>query len=211
MEMNKNLRFFFALLLTILYCIAGTLLMSIIMNINHKFADYYYAVASVVNIVIGLIVIALLWLFKKRITKVSFKSFTYGLFVYGLPLMLFYIYHIFTSVKWIFTEGTDYCQEQFKSMLLIIGVYYLTVGFAEEMVFRSGFLTYLLSSNNQYSKARVAIACMYSAILFGAVHLMSLFTEPEKGVSKIVITVILGTLIGYVYGKMFMTKCWSVS
>ena len=201
---KSNLRFFWVILFLMLYWFAGTAIMSIFMNVNRKFADHYNEVASVVNVVIGFVVFILLFVFKKCITKFSVKSLISGLLVYGLPITIFCFYHIIISLKWILIEGFPSTVEQFRNSFFIIVIYYISVAFSEEIVFRSGFLEYLLPSSSSKYRLKVIFTCVYSGFLFGISHFISLFSEPEKGLDIIILTVVLGSCIGYVFSVIFL-------
>lgn len=187
-----------------LYWFVGTAIMSIIINMNRNFANYYNVVASIVNVVIGLCVFVLLFAFKKCITKFSIKSLMSGLFVYGLPIIIFCFYHISISIKWILTEGFPSTVEQFRCSFLVIVIYYISVAFSEEIVFRSSFLNYLLPSSSKKYKIKVIFACVYSGFLFGVSHLISLFSEPEKEKNIVILTAVLGSFIGYAFSGIFL-------
>ncbi|MDE6312716.1 MAG: hypothetical protein K2M46_03715 [Lachnospiraceae bacterium] len=94
---------FWALFLTMVpYLLGGNLIFAIITNGNRRFTDYYEIVASVVNIIVTIITLTVILIFKGYMGKFDLKSFTQGLFVYGLPLVLFMVYHCVVAIKWIF-------------------------------------------------------------------------------------------------------------
>ncbi|MDE6313903.1 MAG: CPBP family intramembrane metalloprotease [Lachnospiraceae bacterium] len=196
-------RYFFAIILTLMYCIYGTLIMSIIINFNHELVNHYELVASVVNIVIAVTMVAILLFLKRDFGKVTLKSYVCGLGIYALPMMLFMLYYCFEATRWIFFEHVALYTTGIKNIFCTSLFYYITVGIAEELVFRCGILNCLLYKTNQ-SKKKIAIACICSGVLFGMMHLMGIFTDTESTLENKVLTIILACCIGFVFAVIFL-------
>lgn len=201
---RDKLRFIFIVPLSFLYLIVGLIMYSAIIKIKADWISLDEVINIIINLVIGTMVLVLLIYCKKHITQLNLKSLFYGLFVYGLPFMIFYACNIITSISWIYIEAPYHIEIQFEKMILRSVIYYLSVVFCEELVFRAGFINYLLPQKNYKTKNKMFYACIVSSLSFGAVHFVSILTEPEKSFDVILRIVILGVLIGYIFAVIYI-------
>lgn len=198
-EINKNVG---AVFLLLLYCLVPTIINSIIVNCNEKwFLNHYELAESIVNICIFTVTLLILLHFKGNFGKINLKSFIQGL-VYSLPIVLFCIYFSVEAIKWIFFDKRALYTPSIVPAFWINVFWYITVGLSEEMVFRCGFLNYLLDKNHENTKKRECFACIYSAFLFGIMHFMGYFVDMELRIA--LYTVGVACLIGYIFAVIFL-------
>lgn len=196
-EVIKNIG---AVFFVLLYCVVFTIIMSIIINCNEWFLNYYELAESIVNMCVFIVTLLVVLHFKGNMGKFTLKSFMQGL-IYSLPVVLFCIYFSLEAIKWIFFDRRDLYT---VAVFWIQVFYYITVGIAEEMVFRCAFLNYLLGKCHGSTKKREVFACAYSAFLFGIMHFMGYFTVPDMGLRIALYTVGCACLIGYIFAVLFL-------
>ncbi|MBQ9887536.1 MAG: hypothetical protein IJM37_11875 [Lachnospiraceae bacterium] len=148
-------RYLEAFFLTILYIVCGGLIIYIIIKLNQKTADYIEILNEVAKLIMALITVVLILLFKGFFGKFNWKSYLKGLFIYMLPLTFFDIYHIVTSVKWVFFEHFERYTEHFAGNFIMLSCICITTAVTEEIIFRCGIFNYLRRENNKGRRAFV--------------------------------------------------------
>lgn len=193
-----------AVFLLLPYYLVPFIINSVIVNCNEKwFFSHYELIESVLNICIFTVTLLILLHFKGNLGKLSLKSFIQGL-VFSLPIVLFCIYFSSEAIKWIFFDKRDlYYSKRFVTAFCINVFWYITVGLSEEMVFRCGFLNYLLDKNHENTKKRECFACIYSSFLFGIVHFMNYFSM-DMEFRIVLYTVGAACLVGYIFAVIFL-------
>ncbi len=204
--MNKKNNIFgyiFPLIITVIYWIYGTVIMSIIMKIKNYQIESIELLYTVVNIIISVTVIGILLLVKGKIGKFSVKSYFAGIGIYGMPMLLFSIFYFTEAMVWIFGKGRWFYSPNLNEIFWLNMIYYISVAVAEELVFRTAVVNCLFRKRT-YSKAGIIIGCMYSGILFGGIHIMNFFNNPQMEMKLKIYTIVYGCLIGFVYSVIYL-------
>lgn len=204
--MNKKNNIFgyiFPLIITVIYWIYGTVIMSIIMKIKNYQIESIELLYTVVNIIISVTVIGILLLVKGKIGKFSVKSYFAGIGIYGMPMLLFSIFYFTEAMVWIFGKGRWFYSPNLNEIFWLNMIYYISVAVAEELVFRTAVVNCLFRKRT-YSKAGIIIGCIYSGILFGGIHIMNFFNNPQMEMKLKIYTIVYGCLIGFVYSVIYL-------
>lgn len=204
--MNKKsniIGYILPLIITVVYWIYGTVIMSVIMKIKNYQVESIELASIVVNIIISVTVIGILLLVKGKFGKVSFKSYFVGIGIYALPMMLFSVFYFTEAIVWIFGKNRWLYPQNLNEIFLFNMIYYISVVVVEELVFRTVVVNCLFRKEN-CSKVGIIIGCIYSGIVFGGVHIMNIFTEPETDMKLKIYTIVYGCLIGFVYTVIYL-------
>ena len=204
--MNKKasiIGYVLPLIITVIYWIYGTVIMSIVMKIKNYQIESIELLYTVVNIIISVTVIGILLLVKGKIGKFSVKSYFAGIGIYGMPMLLFSIFYFTEAMVWIFGKGRWFYSQNLKEIFWLNMIYYISVAVAEELVFRTAVVNCLFRKRT-YSKAGIIIGCMYSGILFGGIHIMNFFNNPQMEMKLKIYTIVYGCLIGFVYSVIYL-------
>lgn len=204
--MNKKNNIFgyiFPLIITVIYWIYGTVIMSIIMKIKNYQIESIELLYTVVNIIISVTVIGILLLVKGKIGKFSVKSYFAGIGIYGMPMLLFSIFYFTEAMVWILGKGRWFYSPNLNEIFWLNMIYYISVAVAEELVFRTAVVNCLFRKRT-YSKAGIIIGCIYSGILFGGIHIMNFFNNPQMEMKLKIYTIVYGCLIGFVYSVIYL-------
>ena len=204
--MNKKasiIGYVLPLIITVIYWIYGTVIMSIVMKIKNYQIESIELLYTVVNIIISVTVIGILLLVKGKIGKFSVKSYFAGIGIYGMPMLLFSIFYFTEAMVWIFGKGRWFYSPNLNEIFWLNMIYYISVAVAEELVFRTAVVNCLFRKRT-YSKAGIIIGCMYSGILFGGIHIMNFFNNPQMEMKLKIYTIVYGCLIGFVYSVIYL-------
>ena len=177
--------------------------MSVIMKIKNYQVENYELTYIVVNIIISVTVIGILLLVKGKFGKFSIKSYFAGMGIYGMPMLLFSVFHFTEAIIWIFGKGRWFYSPNLNEIFWFNMIYYISVAVAEELVFRTAVVNCLFRKR-AYSKAGIIIGCIYSGILFGGVHIMNFFNDPQMEMKLKIYTIVYGCLIGFVYTVIYI-------
>ncbi|MBQ9887537.1 MAG: CPBP family intramembrane metalloprotease [Lachnospiraceae bacterium] len=197
-------RYLAAFLIAPLFIISGRLILNIILTVNPKLEEYSNIVGVVVALVIGLIVVVIILLCKGSIGRFTLKSYFSGVFFYMLPFTLFCLYHILTSMKWIFIDNYERYTEHFLGDFITELCICIMVAITEEIVCRCAVLNCLLGRDNDISKKKIVAACIYSAILFGLIHMPGYFAENGASVASALWGTVLACLGGYIFAVIYL-------
>lgn len=197
---NNVIGYVLPLIITIGYGVYGTLIMSVIMAIEK--VSYELAV-TVVNTVISVTVIGIILLVKGKVGKVSLKSFFAGIGIYALPMTLFLIFSLVDALSWIFGKGRWFCPPNLNEMFWINLILCISIGVNEELVFRT-VITNCLFRNKSYSKARIVIGCVYSAIVFGIMHIPNFIVDKQTEMNAKISNIIFVGVIGFVFQAIYL-------
>ncbi|EOR27200.1 CPBP family intramembrane metalloprotease [Cytobacillus oceanisediminis] len=143
----------------------------------------------------GIAILFLLWKFvnKKRISEMGFKRFSPD-FITGLGLGAVSIVFIFLIL--LFTQNIEmansFASPDFSAYTLSYLLFFILVGFSEELTFRGYIMTTLADNGN--SKTVVYIV---SSLIFGVAHLLN----PNVAVLGIINIFLVGLLFAYMYDK----------
>ena len=202
-QKNNIFGYIFPLIITVIYWIYGTVIMSIVMKIKNYQIESIELLYTVVNIIISVTVIGILLLIKGKIGKFSVKSYFAGIGIYGMPMLLFSIFYFTEAMVWIFGKGRWFYSPNLNEIFWLNMIYYISVAVAEELVFRTAVVNCLFRKRT-YSKAGIIIGCMYSGILFGGIHIMNFFNNPQMEMKLKIYTIVYGCLIGFVYSVIYL-------
>lgn len=202
-QKNNIFGYIFPLIITVIYWIYGTVIMSIVMKIKNYQIESIELLYTVVNIIISVTVIGILLLVKGKIGKFSVKSYFAGIGIYGMPMLLFSIFYFTEAMVWIFGKGRWFYSPNLNEIFWLNMIYYISVAVAEELVFRTAVVNCLFRKRT-YSKAGIIIGCMYSGILFGGIHIMNFFNNPQMEMKLKIYTIVYGCLIGFVYSVIYL-------
>ncbi len=197
---NNIIGYVLPLIITIGYGVYGTLIMSVIMAIEKV---SYELAATVVNTVISVTVIGIILLVKGKFGKVSLKSFFAGIGIYALPMTLFLIFSLVDALIWIFGKGRWFCPPNLNEMFWMNLILCVSIGVNEELVFRTA-VTNCLFRNKSYSKARIVIGCIYSAIVFGAMHIPNFIADKQTEMNAKISNIIFVGVIGFVFQVIYL-------
>lgn len=200
---NNIIRYILPLIITVVYWIYGTFIISVIMKIKNYQIENIELTYAVVNIIISVTVIGILFLLKGKFGKFSIKSYFAGIGIYGLPSVLFSIFYFTESMVWIWGKGRWFYPPNLNEIFWFNMIYYISVAVAEELVFRTAVVNCLFRKRT-YSKAGIIIGCIYSGILFGGVHIMNFFNDPQMEMKLKIYTIVYGCLIGFVYTVIYL-------
>ena len=203
MKKNNIFGYIFPLIITVIYWIYGTVIMSIVMKIKNYQIESIELLYTVVNIIISVTVIGILLLVKGKIGKFSVKSYFAGIGIYGMPMLLFSIFYFTEAMVWIFGKGRWFYSPNLNEIFWLNMIYYISVAVAEELVFRTAVVNCLFRKRT-YSKAGIIIGCIYSGILFGGIHIMNFFNNPQMEMKLKIYTIVYGCLIGFVYSVIYL-------
>ncbi|MCB5239683.1 CPBP family intramembrane glutamic endopeptidase [Niallia circulans] len=148
-----------------------------------------------IGLVGGITILFLLWKFvnKKRISEMGFKRFSPD-FITGLGLGAVSIVFIFFIL--LFTQNIEmansFASPDFSAYTLSYLLFFILVGFSEELTFRGYIMTTLADNGN--SKTVVYIV---SSLIFGVAHLLN----PNVAVLGIINIFLVGLLFAYMYDK----------
>ncbi|MED3794822.1 type II CAAX endopeptidase family protein [Niallia alba] len=148
-----------------------------------------------IGLVGGITILFLLWKFvnKKRISEMGFKRFSPD-FITGLGLGAVSIVFIFLIL--LFTQNIEmansFASPDFSAYTLSYLLFFILVGFSEELTFRGYIMTTLADNGN--SKTVVYIV---SSLIFGVAHLLN----PNVAVLGIINIFLVGLLFAYMYDK----------
>ena len=200
---NNIFRYILPLIITVVYWIYGTVIMSIIMKIKNYQIESIELSYTVVNIIISVTVIGILLLVKGKFGKLSLKSYFAGIGIYALPMMLFSVFYFAEAIIWIFGKGRWFYPSNLNEIFGLNMIYYISVAVAEELVFRTAVVNCLFRKET-YSKVGTVIGCIYSGILFGGVHIINLFNAPQMEMKLKIYTIVYGCLVGFVYTVIYL-------
>ncbi len=96
--------------------------------------------------------------------------------------------------------GKDLASVSIPNVVLLLAAC-LTVGFAEEFVFR-GVIQSLLLKKIGMRKNGVFLSILFSSLLFGAFHLLNLFKVENQG--QVLVQVAFATFIGFFFGALLL-------
>lgn len=148
-----------------------------------------------IGLIGGIAILFLLWKFvnKKRISEMGFKRFSPD-FITGLGLGAVSIVFIFLIL--LFTQNIEmansFASPDFSAYTLSYLLFFILVGFSEELTFRGYIMTTLADNGN--SKTVVYIV---SSLIFGVAHLLN----PNVAVLGIINIFLVGLLFAYMYDK----------
>ena len=197
---NNIIGYVLPLIITIGYGVYGTLIMSVIMAIEKV---RYELAVTVVNTVISVTVIGIILLVKGKFGKVSLKSYFAGIGIYALPMTLFLIFSFLDAIIWIFGKGRWFYPPNLNEMFWINLILCISIGVNEELVFRTA-VTNCLFRNKSYSKARIIIGCIYSAIVFGIMHIPNFIIDKQTEMNAKISNIIFVGVIGFVFQAIYL-------
>ncbi len=200
---NNIFRYILPLIITVIYWIYGTAILSVIMKIKNYQVENYELAYTVVNIIISVTVIGILLLVKGKFGKLSLKSYFAGIGIYALPMMLFSVFYFAEAIIWICGKGRWFYPPNLNEIFWLNMIYYISVAVAEELVFRTAVVNCLFRKET-YSKVGTIIGCIYSGILFGGVHIMNFFNAPQMEMKLKIYTIVYGCLVGFVYTVIYL-------
>ena len=200
---NNIFRYILPLIITVIYWIYGTVIISVIMKIKNYQVESIELISAVVNIIISVTVIGILLLVKGKFGKFSIKSYFAGIGIYGVPMFLFSVFYFTEAMFWIFAKGRWFYAPNLNEIFWQNMIYYISVAVAEELVFRTAVVNCLFRKRT-YSKAGIIIGCIYSGILFGGVHIMNFFNDPQMEMKLKIYTIIYGCLVGFIYTVIYL-------
>lgn len=189
--------------ITVGYWIYGTAIVSVIMKIRNYQVENFELVEIVNYTIIAVTTIGILLIVKGKFGKASLKSYFVGIGIYALPMMLFSVFYFTEALVWIFGKNRWLYPQNLNEIFWLNIIYYISVAVAEELVFRTAVVNCLFRKEI-YSKAGIIIGCIYSGILFGGVHIMNIFTDPETDMKLKIYTIVYGCLIGFVYTVIYL-------
>ena len=201
--MNKKasiIGYVLPLIITVGYEVFGNLIMSVIMvieNINYELA------ATVVNTIISVTVLGILLWVKGKFGEFSLKSFLIGIGIYALPMTVFLIYSFVDAITWIFGKGRWLYPPNLDEMFWIYLILCVSIGVNEELVFRTA-VTNCLFRNMNYSKAKIVISCIYSAIVFGIMHISNIFYDTKDNMNVRILYVVMAGVVGFVFQVIYL-------
>ena len=201
--MNKKasiIGYVLPLIITVGYEVFGNLIMSVIMvieNINYELA------ATVVNTIISVTVLGILLWVKGKFGEFSLKSFLIGIGIYALPMNVFLIYSFVDAITWIFGKGRWLYPPNLDEMFWIYLILCVSIGVNEELVFRTA-VTNCLFRNMNYSKVKIVISCIYSAIVFGIMHISNIFYDTKDNMNVRILYVVMAGVVGFVFQVIYL-------
>ena len=201
--MNKKasiIGYVLPLIITVGYEVFGNLIMSVIMvieNINYELA------ATVVNTIISVTVLGILLWVKGKFGEFSLKSFLIGIGIYALPMNVFLIYSFVDAITWIFGKGRWLYPPNLDEMFWIYLILCVSIGVNEELVFRTA-VTNCLFRNMNYSKIKIVISCIYSAIVFGIMHISNIFYDTKDNMNVRILYVVMAGVVGFVFQVIYL-------
>ena len=201
--MNKKasiIGYIFPLIIMIGYTVYGTLIISVVMA-SEKVS--FEVAATVANAIISVTVIGIILLIKGKFGKVSLKSYFAGIGIYALPMTLFLIFSLVDALIWIFGKGRWFCPPNIDEMFWINLILCVSIGLNEELVFRTA-VTNCLFRNKSYSKARIVIGCIYSAVVFGIMHIPNFITDKQTEMNAKISNIIFVGVIGFVFQVIYL-------
>lgn len=200
---HNLLAYFSAFVLTIVYSIYGTVIMSVIMKIRNYQVENLELTYALVNIIIAATIVGILLIVKGKFGKFTFKSYFVGLGIYALPIVLFSVFYFTEAVVWTFGKNRGLYPSNLNEIFFLYLIYYISVAIVEELCFRTAVVNCLFRKKS-FSKVELVIGCIYSGILFGGVHIMNIFTAPEMEMKLKIYTILYGCLIGFVYTVLYL-------
>ena len=200
---NNIFRYILPLIITVIYWIYGTVIISVIMKIKNYQVESIELISAVVNIIISVTVIGILLLVKGKFGKFSIKSYFAGIGIYALPMMLFSVFYFAEAIIWICGKGRWFYPPNLNEIFWLNMIYFISITVAEELVFRTAVVNCLFRKRT-YSKAGIIIGCIYSGILFGGVHIMNFFNDPQMEMKLKIYTIIYGCLVGFIYTVIYL-------
>lgn len=200
---NNKTRYILPLIITALYWIYGTVIISVIMKIKNYQVENFELVETMNFIIIAVTTIGILLIVKGKFGKFSLKSYFAGIGIYALPMMLFSVFYFTEAMVWIFGKGRWFYPPNLNEIFWLNMIYYISVAVAEELVFRTAVVNCLFRKET-YSKVGTVIGCIYSGILFGGVHIMNLFNAPQMEMKLKIYTIVYGCLVGFVYTVIYL-------
>lgn len=143
----------------------------------------------------GIVMLFILWRYvnKKRISEMGFKNFSAD-FITGLAmgaLSIIIIFFILLSTKNI-EMATSFGSPDFSAYTISYLLFFILVGFSEELTFRGYIMSTLADNGN--SKTVVYIL---SSLIFGIAHIWN----PNVVIFGIVNIFLVGLLFAYMYEK----------
>ena len=192
-----------ALVLTVLYSIYGTVILSVIMKIKNYQVENFEVLETVTNIIIAITAVSILLIIKGKFGRTSLKSYFAGIGIYALPMMLFSVFYFAEAIIWICGKGRWFYPPNLNEIFWLNMIYFISITVAEELVFRTAVVNCLFRKRT-YSKAGIIIGCIYSGILFGGVHIMNFFNDPQMEMKLKIYTIIYGCLVGFIYTVIYL-------
>ena len=200
---NNKTRYILPLIITALYWIYGTVIISVIMKIKNYQVENFELVETMNFIIIAVTTIGILIIVKGEFGKFSLKGYFVGIGIYALPMMMFFLFYFTEAMVWIFGKGRWFYPPNLNEIFWLNMIYYISVAVAEELVFRTAVVNCLFRKRT-YSKAGIIIGCIYSGILFGGVHIMNFFNEPQMEMKLKIYTIVYGCLVGFIYTVIYL-------
>ena len=200
---NNIIGYILSLVVTAVYWIYGTIIISVIMKIENYQVENFELVETVNFAIIVFTTIVILLVVKGKFGKFSIKSYFAGIGIYGLPMLLFSVFYFTEAMVWISGKGRWFYAPNLKEIFWLNMIYYIFVAVAEELVFRTAVLNCLFRKQT-YSKVSIVIGCMYSGILFGGIHIMNIFNNPQTEMKLKIYTIIYGCLVGFIYAVIYL-------
>lgn len=201
--MNKKaniIGYILPLIITIGYGVYGTLIMSVILT--REKVSYELAV-TVVNTIISITALGILFFVKGKIGKFSLKSFLTGIGIYALPMTLFLIFSLVDALIWIFGKGRWFCPPNLNEMFWMNLILCVSIGVNEELVFRTA-VTNCLFRNKSYSKVEIVFGGIYSAIVFGIMHIPNFIADKQTELNAKISNIIFVGVIGFVFQVIYL-------
>lgn len=204
--MNKKaniIGYVLPLIITFGYWLYGNLIMSVIVKIKNYQVESYEVANTLVNIIISATVIGILIFVKGKFGKVSLKSYFAGIGIYALPMTLFLIFSFMDAIVWILGKGRWFYPPNFSEIFWINLILCISIGVNEELVFRTA-VTNCLFRERSYSKARIVIGCIYSAIVFGIMHIPNFLTDTQTEMKAKICNIVFVGVIGFVFQVFYL-------
>ncbi len=158
-------------------------------------SPWFILLTQGVGLIGGIVMLFILWRFvnKKRISEMGFKKFSPD-FITGLAIGAVSIVVIFLIL--FFTKNIELTNSlrspDFSAYTLSYLLFFILVGFSEELTFRGYIMSTLADNGN--SKTVVYIV---SSLVFGIAHLLN----PNVAILGIVNIFLVGLLFAYMYDK----------
>ena len=173
------------------------------MKIKNYQVENFEVLETVTNIIIAITAVSILLIIKGKFGRTSLKSYFAGIGIYALPMMLFSVFYFAEAIIWICGKGRWFYPPNLNEIFWLNMIYFISITVAEELVFRTAVVNCLFRKTT-YSKSGIIIGCIYSGILFGGVHIMNFFNDPQMEMKLKIYTIIYGCLVGFIYTVIYL-------
>jgi uncharacterized protein len=175
------------------------IIMGIPIKENLAFSDSISEQAEILIICLILICVLAIIIKRLQVPHLYFSFVKGGAYLYYLPAVF---------MAFIYTNGFNDLLHMSGSTLysgkaFLTGIATLTRALFEEILFR-GVVIGLLLSRYHNSKNGVLRSIVISSVLFGLVHIVNIWTHPERGTDYAIAQVCNAVCLGVLYGAIYM-------